>query len=77
MTFISFFHAQHISILQSFWIHLNVWLHIYTLKFVLVSFGFSQIVPQGSLLESDTAKVDSGIPEECNSQIYVRWSRFL
>jgi hypothetical protein len=30
-----------------------------------------------SLLESDTAKVGSGIPEECNSQIYVCLSRFL
>jgi hypothetical protein len=43
---------------------------------VLVSFGFSQI-PQGSLLESDTSSVVSGIREECNPQIYVCWPRFL
>ena len=50
---------------------------IFTLKFVLVGFGFSQIAPEGSVLENDTVSVGSGIPEECNPQIYVCWPRFL
>lgn len=77
VTFISFVHAQHISILRCFQIHLDVWFHIYTLDFVLVSFGFLQIVAQGSVLENEIGSVGSGILEDCKPQIYVCCRRFL
>lgn len=44
---------------------------------MLVTFGFSQIVSLGSLLENDPASVGSGIPEEYNPHIYVCCPRFL
>ena len=74
----SFLLSMHIifpyfSVLRSTWMS-GI---IFTLKFVLVGFGFSQIVPEGSVLENDTASVGSGIPEECNPQIYVCWPPFL
>jgi hypothetical protein len=50
---------------------------IFTLKFVLVGFGLSQIVPEVYVLESDTASVGSGITEECNPQICLLASVFI